>query len=94
VTDRLPDVPMKATTIRFGETQWRLISARAKMEGVTAAQFIRDAAFGRAILVWGTSADPADVAALRELFADGNLSLDDLDRIVALMYPERPEPDA
>ena len=39
---------MKATTIRFSEDLWRTISTEAEVAGVSASQFIREAALARA----------------------------------------------
>ena len=40
---------MKVQAVRFGVIQWELIREEAAMEGVSASQFIRDAAFLRAM---------------------------------------------
>src|SRR5436190_20802035 len=36
-------MPMRATTVRFSEDLWRLLEREAGAQGVSAAQFIRDA---------------------------------------------------
>jgi hypothetical protein len=41
---------MKVQSVRFGTGQWDLICAAAEAEGISAAQFIRDAAYARAVL--------------------------------------------
>lgn len=41
---------MRVQSIRFGDFQWELISQMAEAEGVSSAQFIRDAAYARAIV--------------------------------------------
>lgn len=41
---------MKVQSVRFGARQWDLITEAAALEGTSAAQFIRDAAFARAVL--------------------------------------------
>jgi hypothetical protein len=43
-------MPMRVQSIRFGDLQWDAIARMAENEGVSAAQFIRHAAFGRAIV--------------------------------------------
>jgi hypothetical protein len=42
---------MKVQSVRFGEYQWKSIALAAEAEGISAAQFIRDSAFARAVLV-------------------------------------------
>src|SRR3954467_1703851 len=36
-------MPMRATTVRFSDDLWRLLEREAGAQGVSAAQFIRDA---------------------------------------------------
>jgi GAF domain-containing protein len=52
-------MPMRATTVRFSEDLWRLVEAEAEREGVSAAQFIRDASVMRAAYAMGRRGDPA-----------------------------------
>ena len=40
-------MPMRATTVRFGEDLWALLEREAAEQGVSAAQFVRDAAILR-----------------------------------------------
>jgi GAF domain-containing protein len=40
-------MPMRATTVRFGEDLWSLLEREAAAQGVSAAQFVRDAAILR-----------------------------------------------
>jgi uncharacterized protein (DUF1778 family) len=42
---------MQIVSVRFGTAQIRLIQNEAETEGVSTSQFIRDAAFARAILL-------------------------------------------
>lgn len=44
---------MKVTTVRFGEDLWATISAEAERAGVSASQFIREAALARAAAAAG-----------------------------------------
>jgi hypothetical protein len=55
---------MRATTVRFGESLWRLVEREARREGVSAAQFIRDAAIVRTAYAMGERGDPDYEAAL------------------------------
>jgi GAF domain-containing protein len=56
-------MPMRATTVRFSEDLWRLLEREAEREGVSAAQFIRDASVMRAAYAMGRRGDPAFEAA-------------------------------
>jgi uncharacterized protein (DUF1778 family) len=50
---------MRETKIRFGVEAWKLIQAEAKLEGVSASQFVREAALVRAVYR-RTLRDPSD----------------------------------
>ena len=54
---------MRATTVRFSEDLWRLLEREAEREGVSAAQFIRDASVMRAAYAMGRRGDAAYEAA-------------------------------
>jgi hypothetical protein len=41
--DTLARMPMRVTTVRFSEEHWKLLERESTREGVSAAQFIRDA---------------------------------------------------
>ncbi len=56
-------MPMRATTVRFSEDLWRLVEREAEREGVSSAQFIRDASVMRAAYAMGRRGDPAFEAA-------------------------------
>lgn len=51
-------MPMRATTVRFSEALWQLLEREAEREGVSAAQFIRDATIMRAAYAMGERHDP------------------------------------
>jgi hypothetical protein len=57
-------MPMRATTVRFAEALWTLVEHEAHREGVSAAQFIRDASVMRAAYAMGQRGDPDFEAAL------------------------------
>src|SRR3989442_917702 len=59
-----PPMPMRATTVRFAESLWTLVEREAQREGVSAAQFIRDASVMRAAYAMGRRGDPEMEAAL------------------------------
>jgi GAF domain-containing protein len=48
---------MRATTVRFGEALWRMLEREAEREGVSAAQFIRDATVVRVAYAMGQRGD-------------------------------------
>jgi GAF domain-containing protein len=50
-------MPMRATTVRFGEALWSLVEREAEREGVSAAQFIRDATILRVAYAMGERGD-------------------------------------
>lgn len=60
---------MRATTVRFGEGMWTMLEAEAQREGVSTAQFVRDAALIRLAWLAGRRGDHAaemDIANLTE----------------------------
>jgi GAF domain-containing protein len=67
------DMPMRATTVRFSEDLWRLLEREAEREGVSAAQFIRDASVMRAAYAMGRRGEVA-YEALAQLGANGHSS--------------------
>ena len=62
-------MPMRATTVRFGDALWALVEREADREGVSAAQFIRDATILRAAYSMGQRGDAELDAALARLEA-------------------------
>ena len=50
-------MPMRATTVRFSQEIWELLEREAQREGVSAAQFIRDATILRAAYAMGQRGD-------------------------------------
>jgi GAF domain-containing protein len=50
-------MPMRATTVRFGDALWKLLEREAGGEGVSAAQFVRDATIMRIAYVMGQRGD-------------------------------------
>src|SRR3954447_19210948 len=64
-------MPMRATTVRFSEDLWRLLEREAEREGVSAAQFIRDASVMRAAYAMGRRGEVA-YEALSQLGSNGN----------------------
>src|SRR4051794_14092536 len=64
-------MPMRATTVRFSEDLWRLLEREAEREGVSAAQFIRDASVMRAAYAMGRRGEAA-YEALAQLGSNGH----------------------
>ncbi len=56
---------MRATTVRFSEELWKLLERESSREGVSAAQFIRDATIMRAAYAMGRRGDAGIDEALR-----------------------------
>jgi GAF domain-containing protein len=50
-------MPMRATTVRFSDQLWKLLEREAGGEGVSAAQFVRDATIMRIAYVMGQRGD-------------------------------------
>jgi GAF domain-containing protein len=50
-------MPMRATTVRFGDELWKLLERESGREGVSAAQFIRDATIVRVAYAMGQRGD-------------------------------------
>jgi hypothetical protein len=76
---------MKVTTVRFSDDLWATITAEAELAGVSASQFIREAALARAAAAAGargqlpfpsfaTTVDEANAAATGEADIQGALS--------------------
>jgi hypothetical protein len=51
-------MPMRATTVRFGDALWTLVEREANRDGVSAAQYIRDATILRTAYAMGQRGDP------------------------------------
>jgi hypothetical protein len=64
---------MRATTVRFSEDLWDLLEAEASDQGISAAQFVRDAAIMRLGILSGRRGD-IDAALTLERLAAGALS--------------------
>jgi hypothetical protein len=50
-------MPMRATTVRFSEAIWDLVEREARRDGVSAAQYVRDAAVLRTAYAMGQRGD-------------------------------------
>jgi hypothetical protein len=63
---------MKVTTVRFSEDLWAAVSAEAALSGVSASQFIREAALARAAAAAGARGEA--------LFDTFSSTLDEVER--------------
>ena len=50
-------MPMRATTVRFSDALWKLLERESTREGVSAAQFVRDATIVRIAYAMGERGD-------------------------------------
>lgn len=66
-------MPMRATTVRFSDDLWTLLEAEAAAQGISAAQFVRDAAIMRLGVLSGRRGD-AEATLTLESLAAGALS--------------------
>jgi len=66
-------VPMRATTVRFSEDLWELLETKASHQGISAAQFVRDAAIMRLGILSGRRGD-LEAALTLEKVAAGALT--------------------
>lgn len=86
---------MKVQSVRFGEYQWKSIALAAEADGISAAQFIRDSAFARAVLVlYVSGAAGSERIKFADLLAQ---TLKDHPQLVAQMqkaFGDVPESDA
>lgn len=64
---------MRATTVRFSDDLWELLESEAGQQGISAAQFVRDAAMMRLGMLSGRRGD-ADAAVTLEALAAGALT--------------------
>ena len=79
---------MKVQSVRFGEYQWVAIAEAAKSDGVAASQFIRDAAWARAVLVLQQDPRVAFAVDLAKAFADYPALAKRLERLLALQVED------
>jgi hypothetical protein len=72
---------MKVTTIRFSDDLWAAVSAEAALAGVSASQFIREAALARAAAAAGARGEVP--------FGSYSSTLDEVGRGTSLQPPEQ-----
>ena len=64
-----PAMPMRATTVRFSDDLWQLLEAEAHTQGISSAQFVRDATIMRLGVLIGRRGDPEATVTLQALAA-------------------------
>lgn len=57
MTDRLPDVPMKAITVRMGQDVYDRIAEAAAEGGISISQYLRESALARVWFTHGLAGD-------------------------------------
>jgi GAF domain-containing protein len=67
MSDRILAVPNRSTTVRFGEDLWTLLEREAAREGLSAAQYVRDAAVLRLAFAMADHGDPQAQATLADV---------------------------
>src|SRR5687768_3928889 len=70
-------MPMRATTVRFGEDLWQMLESEAATSGVSAAQFVREATILRLAMLAGMRGDDAARTSLATLASDAQKRGDD-----------------
>lgn len=64
-----PLMAMRATTVRFGEDLWAMLDQESARAGVSAAQFVREAAILRLAALAGRRGDPKTEATIADIAA-------------------------
>src|ERR687894_716502 len=65
-------MPMRATTVRFSEDLWLMLEREAANSGVSAAQFVREAAILRLAMLAGMRGDEEARITLASLAAEAS----------------------
>jgi GAF domain-containing protein len=60
-------MPLRATTVRFGEDLWALLEREAERQGLSAAQYVRDATVMRLAFAMAEHGDPEAEATLADV---------------------------
>ena len=81
-------MPMRATTVRFGEDLWRMLEREAAASGTSAAQFVREATILRLAMLAGLRGD-AEARASLGAIAEEAQSGGDGSVAAAVRDPER-----
>lgn len=70
VSGTVSGMPMRATTVRFGDDLWSMLEREATRHGVSSAQFVRDATILRIAYLAGERGDPATRTTVAQLAAE------------------------
>jgi GAF domain-containing protein len=69
---KLPDVPLKAATIRVSQDLWSLLEAEAARQEISVSQFVRDAALLRVGHLAGARGDDTGLIRIGQLAVDSS----------------------
>ena len=84
-------MPMRATTVRFGEDLWRMLEREAAASGMSAAQFVREATILRLAMLAGMRGDAEARATLGTLAEEAQKRPGDGSLTAAVTDPNRLE---
>jgi GAF domain-containing protein len=70
-------MPMRATTVRFGEDLWAMLEQEAATSGLSAAQFVREATILRLAMLAGMRGDDAARTTIASIADEAKRSSDD-----------------
>ena len=70
-------MPMRATTVRFGDDLWEMLEREASASGVSAAQFVREATILRLAMLAGMRGDDSARVSLASLAGDAQRTSSD-----------------
>src|SRR3954468_21547842 len=85
----IPQVGMRATTVRFGDDLWAMLERESQGLGISAAQFVREATILRLAMLAGARGDSQAEATIAEVAARATLGGGDSRLAKALVDPER-----
>ena len=80
---------MRATTVRFSDDLWQLVEREATVQGISAAQFVRDAALLRAAALMGARGDEDAVRSVEAVARGGLRDFDRSDPDAAILGEPR-----
>jgi GAF domain-containing protein len=85
----IPQVGMRATTVRFGDDLWAMLERESQGLGISAAQFVREATILRLAMLAGARGDSQAEATIAEVAARATRGGGDSRLARALVDPER-----
>ena len=82
-------MPMRATTVRFSEDLWQLLEDESTRQGISAAQFVRDAAIVRLAFLAGRRGDAESEQSIETIAERASRRQNSRRPDTALLAPER-----